>query len=167
LPLCTRRNNPFGDRPRGPIFPSVAKGGRVGSCHRHIVRATRRRIGRPIDLRQASAWRGGSEGATSETGRAGCGPTVEEPRSLLPTLKVGFFSSARARLETLFSRAVRTVAWNAVRAGGYRSRAAHRATPERSPGRKWTCTSSPQSVGGPRAGETSGGSSRSPRCVRG
>ncbi len=29
-----------------------------------------------------------------------------------------------------------------------------------------TCTSSPQSVGGPRAGETGGGSSGSPRCVR-
>jgi len=28
------------------------------------------------------------------------------------------------------------------------------------------CTSSPQSVGGPRAGEIDGGSSGSPRCVR-
>jgi hypothetical protein len=37
--------------------------------------------------------------------------------------------------------------------------------PERLPVRKWTCTSSPQSVGGPRAGETGGGSSGSPRCV--
>jgi hypothetical protein len=35
------------------------------------------------------------------------------------------------------------------------------------PGRSsWTCTSSAQSVGGPRAGETRGGSSGSPRCVR-
>ena len=39
-------------------------------------------------------------------------------------------------------------------------------SPERLPGRKWTCTSSPQSVGGPRAGETGGGSSGSPRCGR-
>ena len=30
----------------------------------------------------------------------------------------------------------------------------------------WTCTSSPQSVGGPRAGDTGGGSNGSPRCVR-
>jgi hypothetical protein len=44
------------------------------------------------------------------------------------------------------------VAWNAVRGCGCRCRAARRATPERLPGRKWTCTSSPQSVGGPRVG---------------
>ena len=30
----------------------------------------------------------------------------------------------------------------------------------------WTCTSSPQSVGGPRAGDTGGGSGGSPRWVR-
>ena len=30
----------------------------------------------------------------------------------------------------------------------------------------WTCTNSPQSVGGPRAGETGGGASGSPRCAR-
>jgi hypothetical protein len=30
----------------------------------------------------------------------------------------------------------------------------------------WICTSSPQSVGGPRAGDTGGGSSGSPRWVR-
>ena len=30
----------------------------------------------------------------------------------------------------------------------------------------WDCTSSPQSTGGPRAGDTCGGSSGSPRCVR-
>jgi hypothetical protein len=69
-------------------------------------------------------------------------------------------------LKPLCLRAVRTVAWNAVRGCGYRCRAARRATTERLPGRKWTCTSSPQSVGGPRAGETGGGSSGSPRCVR-
>jgi len=34
------------------------------------------------------------------------------------------------------------------------------------PDRKWACTSSFQSVGGPRAGESGGGSSGSPRCVR-
>jgi hypothetical protein len=42
--LCTRRNNPFGDRPGGPTFLSVAMGGRVGSIHRNIVAATRRDI---------------------------------------------------------------------------------------------------------------------------
>ena len=30
----------------------------------------------------------------------------------------------------------------------------------------WDCTSSPQSIGGPRAADTCGGSSGSPRCVR-
>jgi hypothetical protein len=51
-------------------------------------------------LRQATAERGGSRGATAGTGRAGCGPIVEVPRSGLSTLKVEFFSLARARLET-------------------------------------------------------------------
>ena len=51
-------------------------------------------------LRQASAERDGSRGATAGTGRAGCGPIVEVPRSVLSTLKARFVSSARARLET-------------------------------------------------------------------
>ena len=50
-------------------------------------------------LRQATAERGGSRGATAGTDRAGCGPIVEVPRCFLSTLKAGFFSSARARLE--------------------------------------------------------------------
>jgi hypothetical protein len=53
-----------------------------------------------------------------------------------------------------------------VRGCGCRSRAGRRVKLGRLPGRKWTCTSSPQAVGGPRAGETGGGSSGSPRCVR-
>ena len=60
-------------------------------------------------------------------------------------------------MKLLFLRAVRTVAWNAVRGYECRCRAARLSVPERLPGRKWTCTSSPQSVGGPRAGETGGG----------
>jgi hypothetical protein len=43
--LCTRRNNPFGDRPGGPTVPSVATPfwrGRVGSIHQDNVAATRR-----------------------------------------------------------------------------------------------------------------------------
>ena len=60
-------------------------------------------------------------------------------------------------MKPLFSRAVRTVAWNAVRGCGCRCRATRRVTPKKSPGRKWTWTSSPQSVGGPRTGETGGG----------
>jgi len=58
------------------------------------------RIGRPMALRQATAERGGSRGATAGTDRAGCGPIVEVPRCFLSTLKAGFISSARARLET-------------------------------------------------------------------
>ena len=69
-------------------------------------------------------------------------------------------------LKPLFSRAVRTVAWDPVRGCGCRCRAVRRATPEGLPGRKWTSTSSPQSVDGPRAGETGDGSSGSPRCAR-
>ena len=51
-------------------------------------------------LRQASAERDGSRGATAGTGRAVCGPTVEAPRSFLSTLKAGFFSLAQTGLET-------------------------------------------------------------------
>jgi len=51
-------------------------------------------------LRQATAERGGSRGATSGVGRAVCGPTVEAPRSFLSTLKAGFVSSAQTGLET-------------------------------------------------------------------
>jgi len=51
-------------------------------------------------LRQATAERGGPRGATAGTDRAGCGPIVEVPRCFLSTLKAGFISSARARLET-------------------------------------------------------------------
>jgi hypothetical protein len=51
-------------------------------------------------LRQASAERDGSRGATAGTGRAGCGPIVEVPKSFLSTLKAGFFSSAQTGLET-------------------------------------------------------------------
>ena len=78
----------------------------------------------------------------------------------------GLSCRRRPALKPLFSRAVRTVAWDAVRGCGCRCRAARLSVPERLPGRKWTCTSSPQSAGGPRAGETGGGSSGSPRCVR-
>ncbi len=76
-------------------------------------------------------------------------------------------SRATRRVDACSTRqalAVRTVAWNAVRGCGCRSRAARRATPERLPGRKLTCTSSPQSAGGPRAGETGGGGTRLQRC---
>jgi hypothetical protein len=51
-------------------------------------------------LRQASAERDGSRGATAGTGRAGCGPIVEVPRSVLSTLKARFVSSAQTGLET-------------------------------------------------------------------
>ena len=58
------------------------------------------RKGRPMALRQATAWRGGSCGATAGAGWAVCGPTVEAPRSFLSTLKAGFVSSAQTGLET-------------------------------------------------------------------
>jgi len=51
-------------------------------------------------LRQATAERGGSRGATSGVGRAGCGPIVEVPKSFLSALKAGFVSSAQTGLET-------------------------------------------------------------------
>jgi hypothetical protein len=50
--------------------------------------------------RQASAERGGSQGAPSGTGRAGCGTIVEVPRCFLSTLKAGFVSSAQTGLGT-------------------------------------------------------------------
>jgi hypothetical protein len=51
-------------------------------------------------LRQASAEQRGSRGATAGTGLAGCDARFEVPRCFLSTLKAGFFSWARARLET-------------------------------------------------------------------
>ena len=65
-----------------------------------VKKSTSLRIGRPMALRQASAWRGGSWGATAGAGWAVCGPTVEAPRNFLSTLKAGFFSSAQTGLET-------------------------------------------------------------------
>ena len=97
------------------------------------------RIGRPMALRQASAERGGSRGATAGADRAGCDPIVEVPKSFLSTLKAGFFSSARARLET------------ALLAGR-----PHRGMECRQ--RLWI------SMSGSSSG---GGSSGSPRCARG
>jgi len=80
-----------------------------------------------------------------------------------PRSRPDFSRRLEPSLKPLFSRAVHTVAWNDVRGCGCRCRAARLSVPERLPGRKWTCTSSPQSVGWPRAGETGGGSSGSPR----
>ena len=69
-------------------------------------------------LRQVTAERGGSRGATAGAGRAVCGPIVEAPRSFLSTLKAGLFSLAQARLETAllagheFGLWRREVSWN-------------------------------------------------------
>jgi len=49
-----------------------------------------KRIGRPMALRQASAERGGSRGATAGPDRAGCGPIGEVPRSFLSTLQAAW-----------------------------------------------------------------------------
>jgi hypothetical protein len=51
-------------------------------------------------LRQASAERSGSRGATAGSDRAGCDPIVKEPRSFLSVLKAGFVSLAQTGLET-------------------------------------------------------------------
>jgi len=51
-------------------------------------------------LRQTTAERGGSRGATAGTDRAGCGPMVEVPRCFVSTLKAGVFLSAQTGLET-------------------------------------------------------------------
>ena len=60
---------------------------------------------------KASAEWAGSRGATAGTERAGCGPIVEVPRCFLSTLKAGFFSSARARLETALLAGRRDGRW--------------------------------------------------------
>jgi hypothetical protein len=49
-------------------------------------------------LRQASAERSGSRGATAGTGRAGCDARFEVPRSFLSTLKAEFIASAQTGL---------------------------------------------------------------------
>ena len=51
-------------------------------------------------LRQASAGRGGSRGATAGADRGGCGPIVDVPRSFLSTLKAGCFALTQTGLET-------------------------------------------------------------------
>ncbi len=83
-----------------------------------------------------------------------------------PRSRSNFSRWRRPALKPPFSRAVRTVASDPVRGCGCRARAARLSVPERLPGRKWTCTSSPQSAGGPRAGDTGGGSSGSPLCMK-
>ena len=82
----------------GLVRIQLAVGGRCGLARRRGV--TSQRIGRPMALRQASAERDGSLGATAGAGWAVCGPTVETPRSFLSTLKARFFSSAQTGLET-------------------------------------------------------------------
>ncbi len=53
-----------------------------------------------------------------------------------------------------------------LRASGCRSPGARRGSPGLRHGRKWIWTSSIHSVGGPRAGDTGGGSTGSPTCAR-
>jgi len=65
-----------------------------------VVTLGGKKIGRPMALRQASAEQRGPWGATAGTGLAGCDARFEVPRGFLSTLKAGFFSLARARLET-------------------------------------------------------------------
>ena len=73
-----------------------------------------------------------------------------ESRSMLP---IACLSPALLDIRTGFSR------WMVRIASGYpMNRLREPFT--------WTCTNSPQSVGGPRADETGGGLSGSPRCVR-
>jgi hypothetical protein len=52
-----------------------------------------------------------------------------------PRSRLDFSRRRRTALKPLFSRAVRTVAWNVVRGCGCRSRSARQATAERLPGR--------------------------------
>ena len=81
------------------------------------------RISRPMALRQASAERGGSREATAGAGWAGCDARFERAEELS---RPGFSRRRRPALKPLFSRAVRTVAWNAVRGCGCRCRATRR-----------------------------------------
>jgi len=66
----------------------------------NISRCDSSRIGRPMALRQTTAERGGSRGATAAVGRAVCGLIVELPVSFLSVLKAEFFSLAHTGLET-------------------------------------------------------------------
>jgi len=97
---------------------------------------------------------GGADHEEQQPGLAGLDATLASScrGASYPRSRPDVSRRRRPALIPLFSRAVRTVARNAVRGCGCRWRAARRATPERLPCRKWTWTSSAQSVGGPRAG---------------
>jgi hypothetical protein len=84
------------------------------------------------------------------------GPGRPEPvsRNALHPLPWRFSGVCADRVPVGRSRGFDASCLTPVRGCGYRSRATRRETPERLPGRNWTCTSSPQSVGGPRARET-------------
>jgi len=81
-------------------------------------------------LRQATAERGGSRGATAGTDRAGCGRSWRCRGAPCPRSRPDLSRRRRPALKPLFSRAVGIVAWNAVRGCGCRSRAVRRATSE-------------------------------------
>jgi len=75
-----------------------------------------------------------------------------------PLSKHGFRGSAQATSAAALG--------GRFRVNGCRSQGARQARPARRHGRKWACTSSFHSVGGPLAGDTGGGSIGSPTCAR-
>ena len=94
-----------------------------------------------------------------------------------PGVRSGFLETPRTRFGGVLLASARTASQFAVsRHARVASGAAQRlwmSIAGRSSGEawknarlSWTCTNSPQSVGGPRAGDTGGGSSGSPRSVR-
>ena len=91
--MCTRGHGSFKDDDPRNVTKRAWRARNGGP-------AAGQRTGRPMALRQTTAERGGSRGATAGTDRAGCGPMVEVPRCFLSTLKAGVFLSAQTRLET-------------------------------------------------------------------
>jgi hypothetical protein len=91
--MCTRGHGSFKDDDPRNVTKRAWRARNGGP-------AAGQRTGRPMALRQTTAERGGSRGATAGTDRAGCGPMVEVPRCFVSTLKAGVFLSAQTGLET-------------------------------------------------------------------
>jgi len=75
-------------------------------------------------LRRVSAEWGGSRGAAAGAGLARCGPRLAVAKGFLSTLNARFSRRRSSASKPLFSRAVRTVAWDPVTGCGCRFRAA-------------------------------------------
>ena len=120
--------------------------GRIGRAAgtKQRLRATPRRcrtvarIGRPMEWHFGKRRPSGADHEEQYPGLVGLDATLASRcrGASYPRSRPDLSRARRPVLKPLFSRAVRTVAWNAVRGCGCRSRAARLSVPERLPGRR-------------------------------